>query len=177
MPTAFECPRCLKVGVHSRVKRLYYRLVGRYSEVGWICPSCLHYTPDYQALVNDYNEIFGTQFTESDFRQNVFWINERISFEEIGESAKQKLISKKISKYDGKSVADLIKKEKRAAQKAKKQQKNENIADIEDEIRDLKKFKEELKLEGKSDPDIENRLTELESTLRALSPTFSRNPH
>jgi len=94
MPTSHECPKCLSVGIHSRVKRIYYRLVGKYSEVGWICPSCMRFYPDWDAYVSDYNRIFETNMTVDEFKSKVWWINERISVESVFDKKKSKALLK-----------------------------------------------------------------------------------
>lgn len=49
MPTSPECELCLLKGIHSRVKRAYYRIGGKYHEIGWICPTCFHFRLDREA--------------------------------------------------------------------------------------------------------------------------------
>ena len=94
MPTSKECNRCLTIGIHSRLKRVYYRLDGKYSEVGWICPSCLRFYLDYDSYIEDYNRIFGTDYTVDKFKEQVWWINERISIEDVFNRKKKKKLEK-----------------------------------------------------------------------------------
>ena len=94
MSTSHECPKCLSIGIHSRVKRVYYRLVGKYSEIGWLCPSCMRFYPDWDAYVADYNRIFETDYTVEKFKDQVWWINERISIEGVFEKKKTKALLK-----------------------------------------------------------------------------------
>lgn len=49
MPTSPECELCLLKGIHSRVRRAYYRIGGKYHEIGWICPTCFHFRLDKEA--------------------------------------------------------------------------------------------------------------------------------
>lgn len=71
MPTMPFCNTCLKMGRKSRLKRVYYRLVGRYSEIGWLCPSCTTFYLDHQALIDDENKIFGTDRTVEDLKKAI----------------------------------------------------------------------------------------------------------
>ena len=66
------------IGVHSRLKRAYYRLDQKYTELGWICPSCLHFYLDYEAYVKDYNRIFETNWTVDDLKDREAWMNVHI---------------------------------------------------------------------------------------------------
>lgn len=88
MPTSELCPRCKNVGIQTRLKRVYYRLDGRYSEIGWICPSCMNFFVDWASFVDDYNRIFETTDTVEDFKEKVAWVNKRISSLERLESQK-----------------------------------------------------------------------------------------
>jgi hypothetical protein len=59
MPTMPECENCLLKGIHSRVKRAYYRVGGKYQEIGWICPTCLSFTLDKLAYREEMLKYFG----------------------------------------------------------------------------------------------------------------------
>lgn len=77
MSTMPLCPRCLKGGTHSRLKRVYYRLIGKYSEIGWFCPSCCEFTLDYQAFVNDENRIFDTGLDVPELKKQIAGFKKR----------------------------------------------------------------------------------------------------
>ncbi len=79
MPTSKLCPRCQTIGVQSRLKRIYYRISGKYTELGWFCPSCMNIDLDIPSYLNDYNRIFGTSLTEPEIREQVLWTNKRIA--------------------------------------------------------------------------------------------------
>jgi len=94
MPTMSLCPSCLKRGTHSRLKRVYYRLVGRYSEIGWLCPTCAVFTLDHEAFVDDANRIFGTTRTVKELKKDLAAIQFHIDIIEENERRAQRKLKK-----------------------------------------------------------------------------------
>lgn len=100
MPASPECPECLSVGIHSRVKRLYYRLNVKYSEVGWLCPSCMRFYPDWGKYVEDYNRIFQTNYTVESFKEQVWAIREQYIVHKHLTEKEKKEVQKARRKYN-----------------------------------------------------------------------------
>jgi len=94
MPTMPFCQRCLRAGTQSRLKRIYYRLVGKYSEIGWLCPSCLEFTLDKKAYADDMNLIFGLEMTEDNVTGQIIYHKKRNDLAEKLDSKKSLKLGK-----------------------------------------------------------------------------------
>lgn len=97
MPTSPECLDCLLIGIHSRIKRIYYRIDGKYKEIGWFCPSCCKFTLDEVSYMDDMNRIYGMGLTSEQFQKNLRYTSRRI--------AALKKVSKQLT-FSGMIVSD-----------------------------------------------------------------------
>jgi len=88
------CPRCLRAGTQSRLKRIYYRLEGKYSEIGWLCPSCLEFTLDKKSYADDMNLIFGLEMTEDNVTGQIIYHKKRNDAAEILDKRKTTKLDK-----------------------------------------------------------------------------------
>lgn len=88
MPASPECEDCLLLGIHSRKKRIYYRQIGKYKEIGWFCPTCCTFTLDESSYIADMKTFFNLDLTSEELHKNISMYQKRF--------AAQKVLRKKI---------------------------------------------------------------------------------